>query len=271
VNFIEDFGGNGPILHFAHANAYPVKTYTSFLKLFTDHYTVIGLNQRPMWEDSSPGTFEDWTILAKDLIKFLRQNQFENVVGVGHSMGANATLMAAQIEPTLFSKIILIDPVVLPEPIYEMIAKTSFEQMRTMNPIIETALMRQNEWLNQEDAIQYFESKKFYQRFSNQAKLDFIEHGLTKQSNGSFTLAYPREWEARIYGTNNSPWQYLRLNQHPCLIVRAEQSDVIRTDEAWGLIKNQSSAATCIQMDDVGHLIPQEHPLELHKMIMEFL
>lgn len=271
MNVLEDFGGTGPLLHFAHANAYPVKTYSSFLKLFTDQFTVVGLNQRPMWEDSSPGTFEDWTVLAEDLIQHLRQNQFENVIGVGHSMGANATLMAAQIEPSLFSKIVLIDPVILPEQIYQLLENASFEEKRKMNPLLEKAMKRRNEWLSQEDAIQYFESKTFFQRFSDTAKEDFITHGLRQQSNGSLTLAYSREWEARVYGTGNSPWSYLRQIQHPCLIIRAEHSDVMRTEDEWSDIKSQTGMSTCIQLDGAGHLIPQESPIELHNKMTEFL
>lgn len=271
MNLIEDFGGEGELLHFAHANAYPLRTYTTFLNQFTDSYKVIGMNQRPMWSDSDPDAFEDWADLADDLIHTFDEKKVSQVIGAGHSMGAIATLIASIKRPDLFTKIILIDPVILPLQVYEMMKGMSFEQKSQVNPMLNIALKRRNEWTSVAEARDYFDSKTFFKRFAESAKQDFIEHGIRLAENEKFTLAYTREWEARIYGTSPSPWEYLKNIAHPCLIVRAEHSDVITSEEAWTEIKETTVGATCVQIDGAGHLIPQEVPEKLCQSINEFL
>jgi len=271
VNLIEDFGGEGEIFHFAHANAYPLRSYISFLNQFTDNYNVIGMNQRPMWSDSNPDSFEDWVDLADDLIDAFDENNVSQVIGAGHSMGAIATLIASIKRPDLFTKIILIDPVILPLQVYEMMKGMSFQQKSQINPLLNIALKRRNKWTNEVAARDYFESKTFFKRFTESAKRDFIEHGIRLGDDDTYTLAYSREWEARIYGTSPSPWEYLKNIAHPCLIVRAEHSDVITSEEAWMEIKQTAVGSTCIQIDGAGHLIPQETPEKLYKRITEFL
>lgn len=271
LNLFEDFGGEGEILHFAHANAYPIKTYTSFLEGFTKRYHVLGMAQRPVWPESNLEDFDDWEILADDLINQFDKIGLKQVIGAGHSMGAIATLFASVKRPDLFSKIVLIDPVILPEQVYAMLKGMSMEEKAEMNPIMQRALKRKNLWSIKEEAVDYFNSKSFFQGFTESAKRDFIAHGLSQTEDGSFCLTYAREWEAKIYATNPNPWSFLARLKHPCLILRAEHSDVIRNEESWNEIKEKAIGAQCVQIDKAGHLIPQEDPATLYTRITEFL
>jgi len=271
VELIEDFGGVGDVFHFAHANAYPIKTYESFLNQFVDNYSVIGMHQRPVWPDADIDSFDNWSILADDLIRIFDERKISQVIGVGHSMGAIATLIASIKRPDLFKKLVLIEPVILPLSVYGMMKGISFEQLAELNPLLKKAFIRRNEWSSKEEALEYFNGKSFFKRFSETGKKDFIEHGIKPAESGSYTLSYAREWEAKIYGTNPNPWDYLDKIKHPCLIIRAEFSDVITTTEAWTEVRNAANTATCIQMDGAGHLIPQEMPEKLYKRILEFL
>jgi len=271
LNLIEDFGGKGPVLHFAHANAYPIKSYSYFLNLFTDSFTVIGMNQRPMWPEESEEDFNDWSILADDLILELDGYGSGPVFGLGHSMGAIATLLASHKRPDLFKKIVLVEPVILPEQVYGYMAKMSFEERKAMNPMIAIAAKRRNSWTERATARENFESKSFFQRFSSHSKEDYLDYGLSATQDGGFKLAYRREWEARIYGTTINPWSYLEKTKVPCLIIRAQHSDVMRSDAEWQAVKNRAVQSTCVQFDKAGHMVPMEQPQALHKLIEDYL
>jgi len=266
----QDFGGKGKTLHFAHANAYPIKTYSNFLNILSYDFQVIGMNQRPVWPNEDPENFINWNILADDLIEFLEQQNLTDVYALGHSMGGIATLMASIKRPDLFKKIILIDPVILPELYYPTIEQSNFEQLKKMNPLITIALNRRNKWSTIEEARTYFEGKTFYKKFNAEAKNDFLQHGLQKE-DGGLRLSYPREWEARIYGTVTNPWNALREITTETMIIKAEFSDVIRSENDWKNIQDAAQNATCIEMKNVGHLIPQEKPKELVSKIKSFL
>lgn len=266
----EDFGGQGKALHFAHANAYPIKTYNTFLNILTSDFHVIGMNQRPVWPNENPEDFVNWDILADDLIDFLDQQNLSNIYALGHSMGGIATLMASIKRPDLFSKIILIDPVILPEVYYQAIEQASFEKLQKMNPLITIAMNRRDRWATIDEARTYFESKTFYKRFNKEAKKDFLQHGIKKDDNG-FRLSYPREWEARVYGTASNPWNALRKIKANTLIIKAEFSDVIRSENDWKNIQHAAKNASFVELENAGHLMPQEKPKELISKIIEYL
>lgn len=271
MNLIEDFGGEGEVLHLAHANAYPIKSYNYFLNLFADSYKVMGLNQRPMWAVESAEDFEDWSVLATDLIEQLEAAALGPVYGLGHSMGAIATLIAAHHRPDLFKKIVLIEPVVLPEQVYGNMAKMTIEERKAVNPMMNIAAKRRDSWADKEEAKDYFESKTFFQKFSDQAKVDYLNHGLVTTGDGMLKLAYRREWEARIYGTTINPWPFLENTKVPCLLIRAEFSDVVRSEREWHAIKERARNVSCVQFDGGGHMLPMEDPEGLHVLIGEFL
>ncbi len=266
----EDFGGEGPIVHFAHANAYPVKTYRPFLDELTQHFRVVGMHQRPVWEGEDAADFSSWSVLADDLIRFLEEQSLTQVIGMGHSMGGIATLLASVQRPDLFSQIVLIDPVILPRQVYDMQKGKSLDQLKQFNPMYLQASKRRDQWPSKAEAQTYFESKSFFQRFTPASQEAFLTHGI-KENAGGYTLSYKREWEAMIYATASDPWPSLREIQHPCMIVRAEHSDVMRTEADWQAVQDAAAAAVCHQMDGAGHLIPQEVPVELTQSIVNFI
>lgn len=271
LKLVEDFGGEGPVLHFAHANAYPIKSYTYFLNLLTDAFAIVGMNQRPMWAGESPDGFEDWGVLADDMIDELDQLGKGPVFGVGHSMGALATLIASHRRPDLFKKIVLVEPVILAEQVYGFMAKMSVEERTSMNPMMSRAARRRNTWETKDEAKKYFESKTFFQKFSSEARQDYLDYGVVANEAGGFELAYRREWESRIYGTAINPWPFLDGIKVPCLIVRAEHSDVVRSEEEWLAVQERAIGVTCKQFDGAGHMLPMEEPEGLQQLILDFL
>ena len=65
----EDFGGQDPVLHFAHPNAYPPTCFTPLLLPLTKDYHVIAMHHRPLWPGSKPEEFESWQVIADDLYR----------------------------------------------------------------------------------------------------------------------------------------------------------------------------------------------------------
>jgi pimeloyl-ACP methyl ester carboxylesterase len=109
-----DFGGQGPPLHFAHANGFPPGTYRGFLQPFTDRYHVTGMECRALWGNQDPKQFRHWRELAEDLARFSEENDLRGCIAVGHSLGAVTSLFCAAEYPGAFRALVLIDPVILP-------------------------------------------------------------------------------------------------------------------------------------------------------------
>jgi pimeloyl-ACP methyl ester carboxylesterase len=264
-----DFGGEGPLLHFAHANAYPPGCYSQFIAGLTPHYRVLAIEQRPLWPHSRPEELDSWELVADDLIRFFEQEGLENVIGVGHSLGAVATMYAAVKRPSLFRQLILIEPVFLPPELLKMAAANPDGAYKL--PLVHVAQNRRNRWASRQEAFDRFRSKSVFSRFSDEVLWDYVNHAIHEDAAGEFTLTYPREWEARIYA--HPPlrvWEHLPQVQPPTLAIRAAESGTIMP-AAWQLWQELQPAATFVEIPDTGHMLTMERPSHIAQTIINHL
>lgn len=259
-----------PVLHFAHPNAYPPACFRQFLAPFLPDYRVLAVHHRPLWADSHPSDLVSWKQIADDLVCFFEQQALTNVIGVGHSLGAVATLYAAQQRPQLFRALVLIEPIFLPPAVLEALAVTP-ELIENM-PLLQTTRGRRQQWPSRAAAFDHFRAKAAFQRWSDEALWDFIQHGLREDAAmGGVRLAYSREWEAAFY--TRPPldvWQVLPQVTHPTLAIRAAASDSL-FPEAWTLWQTLQPGTTFVEIPDAGHMVTMERPLQVAKTVLQFL
>ena len=264
-----DFGGNGRILHFAHPNAYPPAGFRKFLEPLTADYHVYAIEHRPLWPGSRPGEMTGWRIIADDLIRFFDQMGWQQVIGVGHSLGAVATLYAAVSRPDLFAQLILIEPVMLPPAILQKIAENP--DAGVFNKMVVGALKRRNWWDSREAAFARFRRKSVFGRFSDEALWDYVNSATRDTGNGSFELVYPREWEARFYSMPPfHVWEAIKQLTQPTLAIRAAETDTV-FPQAWQLWQELQPGATFVEVSDCGHMLTLERPSQVAAIIQNYL
>jgi pimeloyl-ACP methyl ester carboxylesterase len=264
-----DFGGNGPVLLFLHANAYPPECYRKFLSPITDRYRIIAPIQRPLWPGQCPEQLTSWKLFRDDLIDFMTEHSMEGVKVIGHSLGAVASLWASIENPALFSKLILIDPVIMNFRRVVFSRILPHKLRRKYIPIVRIALRRRDTWESREAMMKHLGSKRVFQRFDDDAFLDYVKYGVTDSEHG-VTLRFPKAWEARIYSTPPNMWPHIKKSKVPMTIVKAEYSDVI-TAGTWTQIKKRIPSAEFLEVPSVGHLFPFEKPKELSELVIQYL
>lgn len=265
----DNFGGEGPVIHFAHANGFPPKTYRQFLEPLSESYKVIAIKHRPLWQEN-PDSTSDWQQVTNDLIQFLDSQNLKNIVGVGHSMGAVATMFASAKRPDLFSHLILIEPVfILPKHQFTFSLIPSFLK-KTMNPMIKGALKRQDNWANRQTVFDSWRSKRVFSKMSDESLWDYVNAGTLLDEKGQASLAYSKYWEANYYGKIPKIWGALKKIKVPTLGIRGADSNTI-FPEAWKKWKGIQKEGTFLEMEGYGHLVPVESPLELSEMVLNFL
>jgi len=264
-----DFGGSGEVLHFAHPNAYTPECFSRFLAPLAEQFHVLALLQRPLWPNSDPAEMTDWRLLADDLIRFLDQESLRDVVGMGHSLGAVITMMAAIKRPDLFSRLVLIEPVFLPQSILQRIRE--HPEQAWNSPRVSGALRRRNKWASRQEAFDRFHSKSIFARFSDELLWDYINHSLDENEDGSVSLRFSPEWEAQIYA-HDPPfvWDELPNVTHATLGLRGAETDVI-LPEAWALWQQLQPNATFAEVADVGHMMTMERPSAVAKVVLDYL
>lgn len=285
-----DFGSEGRVLHFAHANAYPPGSYRQFMEALRPHYRVLAMEQRPLWPQANPDELTSWDILADDLIRFFEQEEMEGVIGVGHSMGGVATMYAAVKRPSLFRQLILIEPVFLLPQLLKMAAANPDAAYQL--PLVQSAKRRRDRWPSRQAAFDRFRTKSVFSRFSDEALWDYVnhavirnplsvnrkrntEHGLPDTDHGTpnteYTLTYPREWEAQVYAYPPlHVWARIPQVRQPTLAIRGAESDTI-APEAWQLWQKLQPQAAFVEIPDVGHMLTMERPSIVAQTIIDYL
>lgn len=272
INLIpfEDFGGEGELLHFAHPNAYAPQTFHRFLEPFTEKYHVVGMQQRPLWPDADPTEMTDWMLFADDLIQFFDQEGLRNIIGVGHSMGGVATMLAAVKRPELFSKLVLLDPVFMPQIVLDMVANMSAEDMK-QHPLVQSALYRRTQWPSRQDAFDRFRTKKVFARFSDDLLWDYVNYSIGENEDGTVSLLFPSAWEAQIYSHfPQQVWQELPKVTHPMLGIRGAETDTLMPD-AWARWQALQPNGTYVEIADVGHMLTLERPVQAAEIVLQYL
>lgn len=266
----EDFGGRGEVLHFAHANAYPPGSYRAFLNLLAQSYHVLAVNHRPLWSDESPRSLSNWDQIASDLINFCDQNKLQGLIGAGHSLGAVTTMMAAHRRPDLFRALVLIEPVFLVPSVLLQIDELDDGANRTQWPWVARALKRRDQWSSHQEAFDHFREKEVFYRLPDDVLWDYLNCGLRMKEKGDLELAYPREWEARIYALPPTDvWNIISHVNQPTLAVRGIDSETL-SPEAWSLWQDTQPEANFVEVPGAGHLLPMEKPGRLADLVLEF-
>jgi len=264
-----NLGGSGPVLHFSHANGYPPMAYRAMLEPFLDKYEVIASLHRPVWKPPpEPSSLESWRDFGSDLVQLVGSIN-EPVISIGHSMGAAAIVMAAVQKPQLFTRIVLIEPVLM-SPKYFYLLKLLRPIVKRRVPLIRKTLERVDQWASREEAYEHFRPKSVFKEISDDVLWDYVNHGMNETQDGRVRLAYSKEWEAHCYLRAHNIWSLLRKLELPVLAIRGSDSNTV-SEQAWEKWQAMSPQHQYIEIEGAGHLVPFERPGKLVATIGDWI
>ncbi|MEM6528262.1 MAG: alpha/beta hydrolase, partial [Chloroflexota bacterium] len=160
----------GYTMHMALANGFPPQVYQPLLQPLAEQYNVVSLPPRPMWTDPpAPDTLDTWEDTAVDLIKGLRLYHLKDVIGIGHSLGGVATMIAATRNPGLFRGIVLLDPTVFPPRMLWMLKAMRLMGLEGRMPLVRRALNRRAHFADGQEAFKYWRGKKLFADWTDAA------------------------------------------------------------------------------------------------------
>ena len=268
---MEDWGGTGPVLHLAHANGFPPGCYRKLIEHLKPRYHVFTLRTRCLVPGSDPLEMRTWDDMADDLIHALRAQGVQGIVGVGHSMGGVATLLASAKAPALFRAVVALDPVLFTGAREWALRALTLLGLRSQVPPASLARRRRESWGAREEAARSYGKKPLFARFDPECFQDYINHGLTETPGGGFRLTIPKAWEARVFETSpRDAWQTLSTVNVPTLVIRGGESDTL-TGHALERARLTLSEPQTEELPGAGHLFPLEQPERCAQRILAFL
>jgi pimeloyl-ACP methyl ester carboxylesterase len=270
----------GPLLLHAHANGYPPEAYRSFLEPFTEDYLVRAIYLRPFWPGSIPGSMRDWRVFQDDYLADLplhlaEAGNLKSLIGMGHSLGAMTTLMAAIEKPARFRALVLIEPTLFPSWMGFLMRLTApLNLFRYLHPLVRRTLRRKTRFEDQESMYQNYRRKKVFEAVPDRVLRDYVLGLASPQTDGTIGLKYSPAWEVQVYEAGGSADRYVwkNLPQIPCpvLVLRGENSDTV-SERTLKRIVRSLPRGKGMTIPSVGHLLPLEEPQLVASVVLDFL
>lgn len=266
---------NGLQSHFSHATGFCAGTYTHLIKYLQKelHVTASDLRGHGLSQFASQGKILNWRIFIEDLKQIIEQTMTPPIIGIGHSLGAVTTYMAAAMYPELFRYVILLDPVMFPPGKIFKRAVLKLIGIRGNVPLIRKTLRRRRVFKNKAEAFKLYSTgrgifKTWSQEFIEAyIQCGFLEDTTTKEA----ILACDPKLEAQILkSTPLDVWRYAKDIKCPLLAIRGEFSKTFPMESANRLERfcNDAEVQTIL---GAGHFFPMEKPRECAQSILEFI
>lgn len=264
--------GRGPTLFFAHATGFHARVWDQIIARLPRTHS-IALDQRGHGL-SEKKALSHWRTMGEDQAALIEALALDQIVGVGHSMGAHAMIDAAARSPGRFRRLVLIDPVVATREAYD----DNQTPWRLGEGEMHPAFKRRNNFDSVEAMMSRLKERSSFPRFDPQIFRDYCEYGLRPAENGDgFVLACPPEVEASVYmtsRTNGGIYDSIRSLEIPVLVLRAQEPSAEMTgamffsaSPTWPGLAEEFRYGREIHFPDKTHFLPMEIPDEVAALI----
>ena len=255
-------------IHFIHANGFPPNSYKSLLNDININIQHFNLNQ----DDYKDKKIDSWIAIHDCFIKSIKK--YNNIIGIGHSVGGNIILRSALTNPHKFSKIILLDPTLfIPRIIYGWLFFSKLGLEKKIHPFLQSTLNKKMTYNNYEDIFKSYRNKKVFSKI-NDENLNIYIQSITKKINDKIYITYSKNWEYMVYKTGLIAdlyiWKNIKNLKIPCLIIKAEDSNAFLNSSKIKILKlNPKIELHTIK--NSSHLFPLEFPEKTAEIIKNFI
>ena len=254
------------IIHFAHANGFPARTYSKLFSYLADDFEINYL-ERHAHNPSFPVT-NNWKFLVEELRQEIESRYTQKIIGVGHSLGGILHFLVAVEKPELYKTIVLLDA-----PLISRLSGAGLKILKSTKmidklPLARATKFRRSVWQTKTEAFQHFRRKEKFMSFDRDVLSDYIEHG-TIENKGSVKLLFEPQVEAQIYRT--IPHNFAKFRgklKVPAVYIGGTRSLEGRLARLGFMRKHFPIAFYSIEG---SHLFPFEKPRETARIIKNAL
>lgn len=263
---ITDAGGAAPPILLVHANGFHGRCWDQVVAHLGDR-RVIAVDQRGHGRSDKQGPFS-WQAYGADLAGFAEALGLEGAVAVGHSMGGHALVQAAVRESAAFSRLVLVDPVILPPETYAR------RDAQGLDPEDHPVSRRKDHWTGWEQMVARFRDRVPFSLWDPAVLEDYCRFGLVPaepddpEGPDGYRLACPPLVEAANYtmSAGSDVHRDVERVPHAVLLLRArfrsgERDPLDFTGSpTWPELGSRFPECRDVHLAEHTHFIPMEAP-----------
>lgn len=261
---VHRFGGpdEAPRLLISHATGFHAHCYAPVAARLNRDFQVYGLDHRGHGATPAPpGWTVDWSRFGDDTLAVAREIAPDGgLVGVGHSMGGSALVMAASRDPGLFRRLVLFEPIAFPAAAPRIGASEE-------HPIVSGARRRRRVFASAEDAIANFARKPPLSVMTPEVLRCYVEHGFHPVADG-VELSCSPDIEAGIFmaARDNGVWDLLRHVEVRTTVVTGRIDEMQPSGRAEDIARELPNGGI-LHLPHQSHLGPFSHPDEFAELV----
>ena len=261
-------------IHFCHGNSLSAGTYLPFLEKLSSHDLKIyatDIRGHGFSTKENTAQIKSWDIFIKDLEQIVCSITNPPVIGIGHSIGGYFTYAAAALFPHLFSKIVLLDPVIFPMKIVWFSALFRKTGLAGNLPLSKMTRTKKKEFQSRKEALNHYSGKGMFKSWKPEYVKAYVDTAIEKDTTTTYELCCNPEFEAQIYEVVPfNTWQHASHIDVPVLVVRGERSDLFHKQAAIRLTKKIKNC-TFVELKKLDHFFMMEDPDKIIDTILPFI
>lgn len=189
----------------------------------------------------------------------------QGIVGVGHSLGAAALVLAEAMRPGSFQGLYLYEPAIIPP--------RAADRLTLENPRLAGMLRRRRSFSSRSEAYARYATKAPLCQFADDALAQYVEHGFVDEADGSVRLACLPEFEVGISLSGTATLAFERLSEVRCPVLVARGTATGNAGRA-GFEEEVTGAlplAELERLDALTHFGPQQQPDVVARSVTDFI
>ncbi len=260
---VHDLGGVGPQLLVSHATGFHGRCYAPVAHALADRYHSVAFDYRGHGNTPRPDGPVDWHRYGDDA-QAMAAALPHPTFAFGHSMGGACLLMAAHRDPSLFSKIVVFEPIVFPP--------SGIRPDASESPLSIGARRRREVFPSFEAAIANYAAKPPLMGFTGEALAAYVRYGFTEGEDGQVHLKCRPETEAETFemGPHHDTWDLVPEIETPVLVVAGKVQEY-QPSAIAAQVAERLPNATYLELPSFDHFAPMTHPAEMADVIADFL
>jgi pimeloyl-ACP methyl ester carboxylesterase len=260
---VHDLGGTGAQLLVSHATGFHGRCYLPVAHALADRYHSVAFDYRGHGNTARPEGPVDWQRYGDDA-QAMAAALAHPTFAFGHSMGGACLLMAAHRDPSLFSRIVVFEPIVFPP--------SGIRPDASESPLSIGARRRRATFPSYEAAIANYAGKPPLMGFTGEALDAYVRYGFAEAEDGQVHLKCRPETEAETFemGPRHDTWDRLPEIETPVLVVAGKVQE-FQPSHIAGQVADRLPNATYLELPSLDHFAPMTHPAEMADIIADFL